>query len=237
MPDEPYQPRGAERPAAQTGADRPGLSGPTANVYIDGFNLYYGCLRDTPYRWLDIGAFCHKLIPRNPIKRIRYFTARVSARPGNPDGPARQDAYLRALGTVPGLSLHFGHFQHASGRALLVNQSPGEPRTAEVFKIQEKGSDVNLATYLLMDAVREDSEIAVVVSNDSDLEEPIRIAIHELRLPVGLVNPHDVYKRSRRLLELDPLFFKQVRARALAACQFPQILKDAQGEIRRPSGW
>ena len=60
------------------------LSGAKANVYVDGFNLYYGCLKGTEYRWLDLGAFCQKLIPSNPINRIRYFTARISARPLDP---------------------------------------------------------------------------------------------------------------------------------------------------------
>ena len=51
------------------------------NVYVDAFNLYYGCLKGTPYRWLDLGAPCRRLLPKDEIKRIRYFTATVSARP------------------------------------------------------------------------------------------------------------------------------------------------------------
>jgi len=53
------------------------------NVYVDGFNLYYGCLRGTPYKWLDLDALCRRLFPRDRINRIRYFTAIVSARPGD----------------------------------------------------------------------------------------------------------------------------------------------------------
>ena len=29
-----------------------------AYVYVDGFNLYYGALKRTPYKWLDLGKFC-----------------------------------------------------------------------------------------------------------------------------------------------------------------------------------
>lgn len=209
-----------------------------ANVYVDGFNLYYGCLKDTQFRWLDIAALCRKLIPSNPINRIRYFTARISARPSNPDGPARQDAYLRALAAAGGLDIHFGHFQHPRVR-LPVHDPAGNERhrTVEVIKTEEKGSDVNLATYLLLDAFRHESDIAVVVSNDSDLEAPIRVTIQELGVPVGLVNPHRAKYRSRDLLKLDPLFFKQVRPSALRACQLPPVLEDANGEIRRPATW
>lgn len=51
------------------------------NVYIDGFNLFYGALKGSPYKWLDLEALCHQLLPKDSIHRIRYFTAKVSARP------------------------------------------------------------------------------------------------------------------------------------------------------------
>ena len=35
------------------------------HVYIDGFNLYYGLLRETPFRWLDLERFCDVLLPKN----------------------------------------------------------------------------------------------------------------------------------------------------------------------------
>jgi uncharacterized LabA/DUF88 family protein len=213
------------------------LSEAKANVYVDGFNLYYGCLKGTEYRWLDLGAFCQKLIPSNPINRIRYFTARISARPQDPDGPVRQETYLRALATTPGLSIHLGHFQQTTVRAPLAKPKPGGAKTVEVLKTEEKGSDVNLATYLLLDAFRKDCDLAVVVSNDSDLEAPIRVAMRELGIPVGLVNPHKARFRSRDLLSLNPVFFKQIRPNALKASQFPAILGDAHGEIRRPPKW
>jgi hypothetical protein len=67
------------------------------NVYVDGFNLYYGSLRGTSYKWLDLGSLCNKLLPDNQIHRIRYFTARVKAWPDNPGAPDRQQAYLAGL--------------------------------------------------------------------------------------------------------------------------------------------
>ena len=54
------------------------------NVYIDGFNLYYGALRGTPYKWLDLARLCQALLPSDTIQEIKYFTARVSARPSKP---------------------------------------------------------------------------------------------------------------------------------------------------------
>ena len=79
-------------------------------VYIDGFNLYYGCLKSTPHKWLNPHALACALLPKNQIDLVRYFTARVSARPNDPDQPTRQQTYLRALATIPEIRVHFGHF-------------------------------------------------------------------------------------------------------------------------------
>jgi len=204
------------------------------NVYVDAFNLYYGSLKGTPYRWLDLGALSARLLPKDRINRIRYFTATVSARPDNPHAPQRQQIYMRALETIPGLSIHYGHYLTHVTRMPLANPRRGGARTVEVVKTEEKGSDVNLATYLLLDAFQRNCEVAVVISNDSDLKLPIEIAQSELGIRVGVVNPHPPARRSRAL---QPTFFKQLRAPALGACQFPSMLMDTKGAIRKPAHW
>ncbi len=93
------------------------------NVYVDGFNLYYGCLKGTPYKWLDLGTLCQALLPPNKIQRIRYFTAKISAQ-ADPQGPVRQSIYLRALQTVPGLTVHLGHFLTSTVRMPLASRFP-----------------------------------------------------------------------------------------------------------------
>ncbi len=50
------------------------------NIYVDGFNLYYGALKGTPYKWLDLDMLSRLLVPGREIKRIRYFTAPVTGR-------------------------------------------------------------------------------------------------------------------------------------------------------------
>lgn len=107
------------------------------------------------------------------------------------------------------------------------------PSTALVVKTEEKGSDVNLATHLLVDAFRHDAEIAVVVSNDSDLCEPIRVAQSELGLRVGVWNPHA--HPSVELRRIPPTFYKQIRPGALGASQFPPELEDSRGTVRKPA--
>jgi hypothetical protein len=170
------------------------------------------------------------------VKRVRYFTALVSARATDPDGPARQRTYLRALGMSPKVSVHLGHFLVHPTRMPLAHPAAGGPATVEVIKTEEKGSDVNLASYLLVDAARGDCDTVVIISNDSDLKETVRLARHELGVQVGVVNPHPASRRSR-VLSADAHFFKQLRASAVAGCQFPSTLSDAQGSFTKPSGW
>ena len=116
----------------------------------------------------------------------------------------------------------------------LADPPPTGPRTVNVLKTEEKGSDVNLATYLLLDAFQRRCETAVVITNDSDLAEPVRIAQLEAGIKVGVVNPHQAKYRSRRL---QGSFFKQLRTGTLGQCQFPPELHDSRGAIHKPPAW
>ena len=205
------------------------------NVYIDGFNLFYGALKGSPYKWLDLAALCRHLLPKDSIHRIRYFTAKVSARPDDPRLPVRQQTYLRALATLPMVSVHLGVFYVSTVRAPLAQPPARGPKTAQIIKTEEKGSDVALATYLMLDACRGDCETAVLLTNVSDLREPLRLVREELGLVTGVINPHPAGRRSRAL---QATFFKQLRPGALAASQFPPQLTAASGrKIRKPAGW
>jgi len=79
-------------------------------VYVDGFNLYYGSVKGTPYRWLNIARMCELLLPRDHVHRLKYFTALVNPRPHDLDQRVRQETYLRALKTIPSLSVTLGYF-------------------------------------------------------------------------------------------------------------------------------
>jgi hypothetical protein len=206
-----------------------------ANVYVDGFNLYYGALKKTPYKWLDIAALCRLALPGDTINRIRYFTARVQPDPRDSDKPTRQQLYLRALATIPNLSIHFGHFLVSQPRVVLANPQPGQPRTVEVIKTEEKGSDVNLATYMLLDGFDGDYELAVVISNDSDLLTPISVVRYRLGLTVGLLNPHR--KNPSVVLQREANFFRDIRQGPVSASQFPTALTDARGTFTKPTSW
>lgn len=203
-----------------------------ASVYIDGFNLYYGALKRTPYKWLDLGKLCSALLPNDTVQELHYFTARVSARPYNPTSAHDQSLYLRALKTVPNLRIVYGHFLTHSVPMYLSNVSPAQ--RVWVDKTEEKGSDVNLASHLLRDAYLKRFEIAVLITNDSDLAEPVRIVSREIGLPIGILNPHQFHSRELRQYAT---FVKRIRQGDLATSQFPPILTDRKGSFGKPNGW
>lgn len=204
------------------------------NVYVDGFNLYYGCVKGTPNKWLNIAELCRLSLPSHyQIHRIRYFTALVKPRPSNPNQDVRQRTFIRALQTLPNCSVHYGEFLQSDVRMHLAKPLAKGSATALVVKTEEKGSDVNLATYLLVDAYEHDFEVAVVITDDSDLAEPINIVRRRLNHNVTVLSPRG---QSRTLSRVATKFW-QITAANLAASQFPPTLTDANGIITKPLTW
>lgn len=203
-------------------------------IYIDGFNLYYGCLKGTPYKWLDVHRLCQLLLPRSQIVGVKYFAARVKGQPGDPGLPGRQELYFRALRTLPGVEIILGHFLE-SVKTLPVASSPtARPEFVKVRSMEEKGSDVNMAVHLVHDGHRATYDVAVLVTNDSDLAEAVRIVRADLGLPVGILCPR---RRPSVVLKDRATFLKQIRPGVLAASQFPDSLYDAKGAFSKPATW
>lgn len=113
-------------------------------VYVDGFNLYFGLKSKgwKRYCWLDLRRLSENLLQADQaLAGVRYFTARISARPGNPDKPKRQATFLEALETLPDLHIHYGHY--------LAKQRKCFNCGATWDTHEEKMTDVNIAVELL----------------------------------------------------------------------------------------
>lgn len=204
-------------------------------VYIDGFNLYYRAVRKTPYKWLNVSQLCDALLPHNDILAIKYFTARVSGK-FDPDQPVRQQTFLRALQTLPTLEIIYGQFYSNKTRMPLADPPATGARTVEVIKTEEKGSDVNIAAHMIHDGHLDKYDVAVLISNDSDLMEAVRIVRREMNRSVGVIYPSATGKPSRSLVQ-HASFVKQIRTGLLSICQFPTEMTDSHGKFMRPKGW
>ena len=252
-------------------------------VYVDGFNLYYGAVKGTPFKWLDPVRLSRLLLPPTcTIDRLLYFTARVSGI-SDPGAPARQHAYLCALRTLPEIEVHFGSFlsktvwrplvnlpvanrridtpqpvtlppgdhpvADGKGQTLPVGSYPQRSTRskrrrktsaplpdaviAEFHAMEEKGSDVNLAAHLLNDAWKGLFDAAAVISNDTDLETPIRMVTAERGRPVFIVCPGR-WQIAPKLSQA-ATHVRHIRAAQLKAAQFPHPIPGTG--ISKPAGW
>lgn len=213
-------------------------------VYIDGFNLYYRALKYTGNKWLNIEAMSRAVLPATAnIQRINYYTAHVSGRVDH-GAVSRQNAYLRALGTLPTVQIHYGKFLANEVWAGLIQPpdfrpvAPGPlgftPIVAKVWKTEEKGSDVNIGVHLVRDAFTGAFEQAAVLTNDSDLTEALRIVTIDLRLPVILMTPVNTPSASLARVSTSVRHITPY----LGPCLFTDPVIGAGGrQIRKPAGW
>jgi uncharacterized LabA/DUF88 family protein len=104
-----------------------------------------------------------------------------------------------------------------------------------VMKTEEKGSDVNLASYLLVDAFEDRFDVAVIISNDSDLKEPISLVRSRFGKKIVILGP----KSTRISGALRPLadYIRQFGPSSLEKAQFPVQIRDAIGTFHKPQGW
>lgn len=202
-------------------------------IYIDGFNFYYRAVRKTPYKWVDFKKlFINLLDSKHQILSIKYFTALVTGK-FDPNQPIRQKTFLRALQKhIPEFSIHYGHFLSNTVSAPITNPV-GRNRFVQVIKTEEKGSDVNLAVHFLNDAWLDRFDCGIIVSNDSDLAEAMRLVKEKNKKMIGLIVPGKGHP-SKELMR-HAHFTKRIREGLLASSQLPNPIPGTT--ISKPASW
>jgi hypothetical protein len=206
---------------------------PRTIVYIDGFNFYYGAVRATSYKWLDMEKCFLKLRPGDDIRRIWYSTALVDGAKGS-----RQQAYLRALATKPLVQVMLGKFKLKQVKCGVPGCSLPGPRVFDVP--EEKRTNVNIALQLLDDANHDRADQFIVVSGDSDLVpalEMVKAQWPVRRLVVYVPSRHPLRGAAvelRSAADKHRTFPQEL----LKVCQFPAELPDGRGGvIHKPVEW
>ena len=212
-------------------------------IYIDGNNLFYGALKldeRRKYRWLNpeklVREVCDNFFINNlaHIEFIKFYTARVSNRSGNLDAPRNQQLYFNALKTIKNLQIILGSFQ-VHEKILPISplelKKNGKPKIQKVLNTEEKGSDVNLGVHLVYDACMDNIDVAIVITNDTDLAEPIRIVADVIGKPVINLCPHKSVAFS--LKKIRNVKHYTIETSHLAKSQFP----DSVDGIIRPYHW
>ncbi len=204
-------------------------------VYVDGFNLYYLSLRCTPYKWLDIPLlFKNILKPYHDIQLVRLFTAEVGDSVGDPSRSQRQKTYFRALKSYrPSVKICFGYFLTHQIRRPLAHPK-GKRKIVSVLDTREKGSDVNLAVHMLNDAWLGKCDCAVVVTNDGDIGEAMRLVKQQHpTIRLGLVTPGKGNRPNSLKHHAD--FMVRIRKGVLSRSQLPNPIP--QTNIYKPKIW
>lgn len=211
-----------------------------ADVYVDGFNLYFGALRGrTRCKWLDIRLLCTKLFRDVDIGAIKYFTA-------EPSGPSEKRInhanYMRALSTDADTEIIYGKHKITSknGRVVIPDYLKGERVKTRVR--EEKMTDVNIAIHLLYDAIARDNESAILISNDSDLAPAVKMVRQNVGQDVIVVRPvlNNANPKAAGSKDLEDVASRVkdiFRFGILKNSQLPAKLSDSDGYIEKPSHW
>ena len=218
-------------------------------VYVDGFNFYYGALKNRPHcKWINPVELCRQMLNENhEYVGLKYFSARVNNTPRDKSKAQRQQIYFRALLTIPNIKIIEGHFRQNPVVMELIEPikrlvdapfSKGnkivDMHRARVMKYEEKGSDVNLAIEILMDAYDDKYDAAVLISNDSDLKAPLVQIKSRFKKKVLILNPHG--KNSIQLARFAH-FSENIREEHLLKALFLEVLTDKVGKFKKPSSW
>ncbi|MFA5292655.1 MAG: NYN domain-containing protein [Phycisphaerae bacterium] len=197
-------------------------------TYVDGFNLYFG-LRAGNFKrfyWLNIKAMAQNLLKGNQqLVATKYFTTRIS---GPSDKRIRQTTFLEALETLSDFEIYYGHY--LSKPIICRNCGDSWPR------FEEKMTDVNIATEMLVDAFGDKFDTALLISADSDLVRPVETI--KTMFPQKRVIVFFPPNRSSAALKAVANDQLSIGHGLLAKCQFPDKVIKADGYVlQRPSEW
>lgn len=141
--------------------------------YIDGFNFYFGLKRSKikdpewkKFYWIDIVKLFNSFLGENQVlEKVIYFTAA----PLSPQKNSRQSAFLNANKLINGDKFEIvrGKYMEKHFFCPYCN--------ADITRPEEKKTDVNISIRMIDDCVMNNTDIAVLVSADSDLVPPMEL--------------------------------------------------------------
>ncbi|MCY1288241.1 6-hydroxy-3-succinoylpyridine 3-monooxygenase HspA [compost metagenome] len=169
--------------------------------FVDGYNLYYGALHASPYKWLDLPALLKSIlqiqVPDATVASIAYYTSPVIARLAT-RGQASNEAqsrYIRAL-QARGVTVTLGSHRLAPGYAprYVNDQKASRQDQVKIWQLEEKQTDVNVALGMYRTASRAEQlglEQIVLVSGDTDLAPALALIRQDFpQLQLGVILPH-----------------------------------------------
>lgn len=175
-------------------------------VYIDGYNLYYGRLKNNGFKWIDVfhlvENICKIQDPNSKIIKVKYFTSPVRTKFSKHGQEANksQESYHKALKHIRGESIEIikGFHTIEKGNVAKYNVPIDLDDRVDVWGFEEKQTDVNIAMHMYRDAINNKCSQQVLVSNDSDLESAFKfIKQDKPEIVLGLIIPKVIDIKGR----------------------------------------
>ena len=209
-------------------------------VYIDGGNLYHGLLRFHPeLKWLDLEKFAKALVRcDHEISAVKYFTSRIKTHPYDPKPIERQNVYLQTLAASSSVNIIEGYYQNSKKWLPAVFDACNACEQSRngmlrIYRLEEKRTDVNLATEMVFDAFQNRAESFVLISGDSDYIGPIDRIRNELKKQVIIFNPRE----GKSDLMYHANYYKPIPKDLAATCQLPDVVTVGNKTFSRPNEW
>ena len=211
-------------------------------AYIDGYNLFYGLLKGTSYKWLDPTRLVSALLrDDHELVSVKYFTSPVKTYPHDTSALDRQKIYIQALTTLPNVEVIQGFYRKD---AVLMPVHEEECKTCpiskngfvKVVKLEEKRTDVNIASSMLLDAFNNNADAFVLVSGDTDFIAPVNIIRKDFKKTVIVFNPRE----TKSWLKDYASYYRDIPRNLPAECQLPDTIpygKRGDRFIHCPDAW
>jgi 6-hydroxy-3-succinoylpyridine 3-monooxygenase len=230
-------------------------------IYIDGYNLYYGCLKNTSLKWLDIVTLFELFIlPSVTVKKdgrtatfsllpesIKFFTAQILEQAAKADDSVScQARYHSALRKKYNGKINIieGYYSMMESKAKIVDVENPEkwPKYCQeitVWKMEEKQSDVNLALQAYHDAITDAVDHVVIVTNDTDIAPAMKLIREHTDVIIGLIVPTKNHERQPNadLRTLSHWTRTHITEAELKASQLPRVVTGGRNPVSKPDSW
>jgi 6-hydroxy-3-succinoylpyridine 3-monooxygenase len=231
-------------------------------VYVDGYNLYYGCLKGTRHKWLNPVQLFERILPTVTATvpghgaltseldalAVKFCTALILEKAAKAEDSLRsQERYHRALSKhLQGrIEMLTGYYSLTEARAKVIDPDdpkkwPRDCQEIPVWKLEEKQSDVNLALHAVVDALQGGIEHVVFVTNDTDIEPALKMLRMHTMATVGLIVPTTDHARvpNTSLARHAHWVRSHITDAELQAAQLPLVIQDGKkSSIAKPESW
>lgn len=228
------------------------------SVFVDGYNLYYGRLKGTPFKWLDLVDFSNALLKHRSqnevLTRVVLCTAHASATfsQRGKNAVESQAKYLRALSARHNEKIDIIYGKHTwskNGTAMPRFESSvpfNREDTVSVWKIEEKMTDVNLALSIYRECSKGQCDRLIIISNDTDIAPAMQAIKQDFpQITCGVLFPikppthtNNTRRKSGTLENLADWFISYIEDDSLANAQMPEKVNViGKKTIVKPNYW